>query len=136
MPNSEVIRSFARRHVVISIDQSLRTKLDPGVVTIHHEYEVFIVSLIQAVKMFRRALNFGKVRAPINERWVIKILVPIDDGRARVAQDIPRNDGLAQVWIRLRSWYEYVKVRPWGLRAVIGWRYSVIRRSYLVFRRA
>lgn len=74
--------------VEIPIDESLWAELDPGVVAVHHQNEVVIVSPVQAVQVLGGAFDFGEVRAAFDESRVVEVLVPVDDCGIGVAQDV------------------------------------------------
>ena len=73
-----------------AVNQCLRTKLQPSIISINHEYQVFIARLVEAVQVLGRAVDFRQMRAAFDESRIIECLVPIDDGRSWVAEDVAR----------------------------------------------
>lgn len=71
-----------------AIYQRLRTELHPSVVAINHQNQVFIARLVEAVQVLRRAIDFRQVRAALDKSRIVECLVPVDDGRSWVTEDV------------------------------------------------
>jgi len=105
--DSGIITTHLRRDPLISsaidveeaIDQRLRAKLNPSIVAINHEHQIVIARFVKAIQVLGCAVDFCQMRAAFDESRVIECLVPVDDGRFWVAEDIARYDRLAEIWI-------------------------------------
>ena len=73
--------------VKVSVEDGLRSQLEPNIVAIDHQHQIRITGHVHAIKICFNARDLSDMRSSCNQIWIFEFLVPIYESWSRVVQN-------------------------------------------------